>query len=140
MALVLNDTVQGEMDRILKAPNAFEVLKLTVTNCTKEKVQEQFTVLVEPFLRATRDVKAMRVREKLKMAKSTLLDDTLRSKEASKLQEKVSLAWHERQELEVVEQRTRALEIRAANILAAMDAASSVQPCAASDGAAMCGS
>lgn len=123
MALVLTDSLQTEIDRILEAPNAFEVLKLTVTNCTKERVQEQFTLLLEPFLRATRDLRAMRVREKLKMAKSTLLDDVLRSKETSKVQEKVSIAWHERQELEFIEQRTRSLETRAANILAALEAA-----------------
>ncbi|CUG86010.1 Hypothetical protein, putative [Bodo saltans] len=123
MALVLTDSLQTEIDRILKAPNAFEVLKLTVTSFTKEKANEQFTLLMEPFARATRDMNAMRVREKLKLAKSTLLDDVLRSKEASKVQEKVSIAWNERQELEAIEQRTRQMESRAANILAAMEAA-----------------
>jgi hypothetical protein len=125
MALVVTDSLQTEIDRILKAPNAFEVLKLTVTTFTKEKANEQFALLIEPFARATRDMNAMRVREKLKLAKSTLLDDALRSKEAAKVQEKVSIAWHERQELEAIEQRTRQMESRAANILAAMEAAAS---------------
>lgn len=135
MSLVVTDSLQTEIDRILKAANAFEVLKLTVTTFTKEKAQDQFTLLIEPFLRATRDMNAMRVREKLKLAKSTLLDDALRSKEAAKAQEKVAIAWHERQELEAMEQRTRAMESRAANILAAVEAAAAYNSNASQTGA-----
>ncbi|GET93454.1 hypothetical protein, conserved [Leishmania tarentolae] len=116
MALVISDEATQEAQRILACSNSFEVLELSPSNCTKEKVLEQYEAKALLFKGLFRNKLAMQAKAKLDNAKVRLADTQLREKETATLKVLQSDVHKDYAELQALDVRTRVLEMRAAAV------------------------
>ncbi|KAG5490253.1 hypothetical protein JKF63_00372 [Porcisia hertigi] len=116
MTLVISDEATREAERILACHNSFEVLELSPSNCTKERILEQYEAKVSLFKGLFRNKLAMQAKAKLGNAKVRLADAQLREREASAFRELQRDVHKDYAELQALEARTRVLEMRAATV------------------------
>lgn len=117
MALVVSGDTEREAQRIIASKNAFEVLEVSPTECSRETVLRQYDEKSTPFRRLFRNKLALQAKARLDEAKMRLLDDHLRSKELASFTADQRDGIKDRAELTALEARTRMLEMRAAALL-----------------------
>lgn len=123
MALVVDDEVQREVQRILTAKDSFGVLEVSPGDSGKEVVLRQYEAKAALFRRLFRNKLAMQAKARLDDAKMRLLDDRFRIKELAQHNTIVRDSAKDRERIAAMESRTKLLEMRAADIEAKAAAA-----------------